>query len=419
MCVVAFSFFNIIDDTENHYMFEVLDFKDFSSRTLCIVRAFCPTTVFCACVICSLVRQDPWSCYLFFFDFIQIYHVFEFTMETRSTSGDDMESTCSAHFTFFFSTWPFNLSHLGFNSEINYQSLSLVISKLTSSSVRHVQRTVRVEIHSNTCCGRQSFIFSPQFSIVPWLHLLLNLSSNVRMVVPLIKRNPHLGSCGCIILRCLEKNAAPPLQDVASLLAFAPPSALAMRFPPKALWRACVFSFLYCSRPLHLDWVWQGLVPTSMVSHSWCVLSSAGGPAPVQAPTVENSPKKENVSGSQVSPKSSKTIWPLDGSWKDVDVHERTGIRGNGAAVTHTFGAWWMPLITEKRTVTVEWRSIASGISSYTSTPYCILPDFCPPSSPFDLPKCQTTIRVRVCVKASRAERLTFPNVKNDAGQTV
>ena len=42
---------------------------------------------------------------------------------------------------------------------------------------------------------------------------------------------------------------------------------------------------------------------------------------------------------------------------------------------------------------------------------------FCP-SSPFDLPKCQTIITVRVCVKASLAEGLTFPNVKNDAGQS-
>ena len=43
---------------------------------------------------------------------------------------------------------------------------------------------------------------------------------------------------------------------------------------------------------------------------------------------------------------------------------------------------------------------------------------FCP-SSPFDLPKCRTIIRVRVCVKTSLAERLTFPNVKNDAGNNT
>ena len=65
---------------------------------------------------------------------------------------------------------------------------------------------------------------------------------------------------------------------------------------------------------------------------------------------------------------------------------------------------------------------------------------FCP-SSPFDLPKCQTIITVRVCVEASPAEsrrvldtfrsesllpsplpglrQLTFPKVKNDAGQKL
>ena len=51
-------------------------------------------------------------------------------------------------------------------------------------------------------------------------------------------------------------------------------------------------------------------------------------------------------------------------------------------------------------------------------TPHSKMGLFCP-SSPFDLPKCQTIIRVSVCVKASRAEGLTFPNVKNDVGQTI
>ena len=75
------------------------------------------------------------------------------------------------------------------------------------------------------------------------------------------------------------------------------------------------------------------------------------------------------------------------------------------------------------------------GIYSYTPEPHIALchffhpffPVFDPsprlgllcPSSPFDLPKCLTIITVRVCVKASRAEGLTSPNVKNDAGQTV
>ena len=44
--------------------------------------------------------------------------------------------------------------------------------------------------------------------------------------------------------------------------------------------------------------------------------------------------------------------------------------------------------------------------------------DFCP-SSPSDLPKCQTIIIVCICVKPSRAKGLTLPNVKNHAGQTI